>query len=608
MTDVCTPEMSLIRERVMALNKKSYRNAAAAGVLLLAAAAGGVLYARRSVSGKEVAVYPVSAAGYMFEGAGTSISGQVTDSASQEVRKSAELVDSVPVRIGTKVKKGDVLLKYDKESVRLAVESDKASISLLEAQIESANAEISRLQSLHASEEMPEPYEEVIHHTADPVATTASVDTGTAPSEEGGVYYCTKDTVVTADMLKQLDDMDGTAEFVLYDGNAEVGRWILDGSKMSSGEKTVYITREIERTLPFQPEPEAPEDPDEQNGEQTDHADPELPDGTSDGVPEQTGGTEESEEVPSEQVTETKTEEMAPYEDWTLGDGVEFNGDGTVTVDYGKKHYGTLVSVVPQETEWDETVFIDPAADISGDDYSYTRAELAEEVKNKQKEIKEKEIALKEAELKLKEDQLVSSDGSVKASMDGVVTEVKDPAEVKTGETLITVKGESGCTVTAYLSEYDIRTLQKGEALQVTSYETGSSFTAEVTDISLEPDNTNMWGSSHVTYYPVTAAAVDQNLKLNRGEYCMIQRLEGNRETDTFCLEPMFIRKDDQGSYCMIADENDRLKKVYIRTGRSQWGSVEILDGITMEDRIAFPYGKSVKEGSPVVDKDTWYE
>lgn len=31
-------------------------------------------------------------------------------------------------------------------------------------------------------------------------------------------------------------------------------------------------------------------------------------------------------------------------------------------------------------------------------------------------------------------------------------------------------------------------------------------------------------------------------------------------------------------------------------------GSLEVRGGITMEDRVAFPYGKNIKEGTPVVD------
>ena len=62
---------------------------------------------------------------------------------------------------------------------------------------------------------------------------------------------------------------------------------------------------------------------------------------------------------------------------------------------------------------------------------------------------------------------------------------------------------------------------------------------------------------------------------------------------------------DEEGEYVMKADENEQLKKQYISTGKSLWGSyVEIKAGVTMDDRLAFPYGKTVREGAPVVDGD----
>ena len=44
--------------------------------------------------------------------------------------------------------------------------------------------------------------------------------------------------------------------------------------------------------------------------------------------------------------------------------------------------------------------------------------------------------------------------------------------------------------------------------------------------------------------------------------------------------------------------EDQRLKKQKVTTGRTFYGStVEIKEGITSEDQLAFPYGKNVREG-----------
>ena len=49
-----------------------------------------------------------------------------------------------------------------------------------------------------------------------------------------------------------------------------------------------------------------------------------------------------------------------------------------------------------------------------------------------------------------------------------------------------------------------------------------------------------------------------------------------------------------------IADEKEKLTKQYIRTGGTVWGYVEIKQGLSTDDQIAFPYGKSVREGAAV--------
>ena len=48
----------------------------------------------------------------------------------------------------------------------------------------------------------------------------------------------------------------------------------------------------------------------------------------------------------------------------------------------------------------------------------------------------------------------------------------------------------------------------------------------------------------------------------------------------------------------MKADDDNRLVKQYIATGKIMYGyAIEIKGGLSMKDRICFPYGKEVKEG-----------
>ena len=60
-----------------------------------------------------------------------------------------------------------------------------------------------------------------------------------------------------------------------------------------------------------------------------------------------------------------------------------------------------------------------------------------------------------------------------------------------------------------------------------------------------------------------------------------------------------FIRSQNGEEFVYKEGENSKLVKQPVTTGRTFYGStVEIKTGITMEDSLAFPYGKNVREGA----------
>ena len=74
--------------------------------------------------------------------------------------------------------------------------------------------------------------------------------------------------------------------------------------------------------------------------------------------------------------------------------------------------------------------------------------------------------------------------------------------------------------------------------------------------------------------------------------------MDANVDVDAFYLPLAFVREDGEGYY-VFADNGGRLEKRYIRTGVILWGSsIEICDGLTMDDAIAFPYGADAHEGA----------
>ena len=62
----------------------------------------------------------------------------------------------------------------------------------------------------------------------------------------------------------------------------------------------------------------------------------------------------------------------------------------------------------------------------------------------------------------------------------------------------------------------------------------------------------------------------------------------------------MFVRSEDGQSYVYVAGKDGLLERREVVTGKSLYGSyTEIRSGLSAEDKVAFPYGKEVKEGCP---------
>ena len=88
---------------------------------------------------------------------------------------------------------------------------------------------------------------------------------------------------------------------------------------------------------------------------------------------------------------------------------------------------------------------------------------------------------------------------------------------------------------------------------------------------------------------------------LRENEYVNMTFTPGGSNADgkSLYLQNPFLRQESGRSYIYVQGEDGRLEKRYVTTGKSLWGSyTEIRSGLTAEEYIAFPYGKSVQEGA----------
>ena len=236
----------------------------------------------------------------------------------------------------------------------------------------------------------------------------------------------------------------------------------------------------------------------------------------------------------------------------------------------------------------------------SGPSYAEIQAEKAE----LQQKIKDLDLNLRMAEVELKRMKQELSDGIVYAEMDGTIASVTSADEAaNSGEPIIKLAGGGGYFIQGTVSELDLDSVHVGQKVNITSWESGGSFTGTVQEISKTPTDNAFYyggGNMNVSYYPFTVI-IDGNANLREYESVEMQ-LEREQEevpTDAFYLEMPFVLQEDGATYVFVAGEEGKLEKRKVTTGVTLWGSsLQILDGLTLDDAIAFPYGKDAVEGA----------
>ena len=253
-------------------------------------------------------------------------------------------------------------------------------------------------------------------------------------------------------------------------------------------------------------------------------------------------------------------------------------------------------------------------AEPEPDEGGYTAAEIAQMRAETQQAIRSTETQLKVERLRLKKLELEINTGVVTASLDGVIKSVCTEEQARAeGRPVVTVSAGGAWYVTAGVGELDLQDLSVGDAAEIQSWmDEGGVFTGRITDISQTPVSGGYSnGNPNVSYYPVTVEA-DASATLQEGDYVSV-KFAGASGGSGLYLEKPFLRTENGVSYVYAMDENGRLEKREVRTGKIYWGStVEITGGLTVDDFIAFPYGKDVREGaktelSDVADLYSYY-
>ena len=234
----------------------------------------------------------------------------------------------------------------------------------------------------------------------------------------------------------------------------------------------------------------------------------------------------------------------------------------------------------------------------NGKSYAEIQAEKAE----LQQKIKDLDLKLRMAEVELKRMNQELTDGVVYAEMAGTITSVVSEDEARSlGEPVIKLAGGGGYQVQGTVDELDYDSVFVGQGVEVTSWESGQTYHGTVLEISDIPTDSAMvygGGNMNVSYYPFLVR-IEGEANLREYETLEIKLETEHEQTDAFYLEQPFVLQENGHNYVYLANEDGQLEKREITTGITLWGSsIQILDGVTLDDNIAFPYGKNAREGA----------
>lgn len=508
-------------------------------VLIIALVAGGVvggLILFRNLQKEPVNVYAVSDfAMTEYWGDTSQTSGIVNTDKLQDVYISdTQQVSEIFVSEGQTVKVGDPLLSYDTTLSDIDLEQADIDLQKLKLQLEDAEKELQSIINMR-------PYSSVLI-TPDPL----------------GIEYIPRETPMLISGAGTEDD----PFYYLWDAEDA-------------------MTPELLATLfPVKPEEPSEPQPDVRTPEENE---PEIPE-----EPQEPEINYDHSYVVL--IVRQHNALNAPIENYW---GLKLDkSSGTVRFGF----YNPILSEEIQKFE------VEPEPYYEDYGSSYTSAELAQMRAEKEQQIKDLEVSIQLAEVAYEQKLKEVNDGVVRSTVDGVVKSVLNPDEAfMMSAPVVQVSGGGGYYIDVTMSEMELGTVTIGQTVTVMSWQTGTEVEGTIVEISEYPvENGYSWsdGNTNVSFYPFRVY-VDESAQLRANDYVDISYQNTVQDGESLYLENMFIRTEGGKSFVYVRGEDGTLEQRIVQTGRNLYGSyTQIRGGITIDDYIAFPYGKDVEDGA----------
>jgi len=283
---------------------------------------------------------------------------------------------------------------------------------------------------------------------------------------------------------------------------------------------------------------------------------------------------------------------------------VELRGLHVVRGEDGKLKFSFFTPILPPDEEEEQD---DPEPIWIDDSSGYTAAEIARMRAEKQTEIRDLDVEYRIAQVEYERMKSEAENGIVYAKVDGTVLALNDPDAARMDGSPVLLLSGGGCYhVTASIGEYDRDRFAIGSEVVVMSWMTGEEIVGTLEAVDDTPVSGYYYGNGNpnVSLYPATIA-VDAQSGLQENEYVSVRFASSGAQDNALYVENMYIRSENGSSYVYKRGADGTLQKIRVETGAVLWGSYTAVYGeLTEEDWIAFPYGKSVKEGAATVESD----
>lgn len=238
------------------------------------------------------------------------------------------------------------------------------------------------------------------------------------------------------------------------------------------------------------------------------------------------------------------------------------------------------------------------------------KLEYTSQILNTENELKRAEYDVKSKQVEIEQLKASLENSVIKSSVAGVVKSISEDGVDMYGqsEAYITLLSTKDYRVKGKVSEQNVWLLQTGQPVIIRSrIDETQTWNGVITSVDLEnteSSNNNTYyngeSSESATTYPFYIE-LQSAAGLILGQHVYVELDNGQDEVkEGVWLYDYYLVHEGDKSYVWVATDKNKLEKREVQLGEfdEEWMRYEILDGLTMEDYIAFP-DERLNEGMP---------